>query len=99
MASDPGDDAQTRAEKRKQDLNRRRQLPGERAVALLFLGLFHDATWYLQGGGQFPDGLPPYAHSPYYLTLFSEVLTALQTKRAREERDALALARMCATAP
>lgn len=71
----------------------RRRLPGERAVALLFLGLFNDATWYQQGGGQFPDGLPPYAHSPYYLTLFSQVLTMLRIKQARDERDALAAAR------
>lgn len=52
---------------------------------MLIAGLFADAAWYQQGGGQFPDGLPPYAHSPYYLELFAIVLQTVNRKQAADQ--------------
>lgn len=68
-------------------------MPGENAAALLFMGLFDDAGWYLQGGNTFPDGLPPFAHSPQYLNLFALVLNALHVKRCADEKAAAQAAR------
>lgn len=72
---------------RREDVRRRRRLPGEQAVALLFMDLFQDAQWFAHGG-RFPDGLPPYAHSPQYLTLFAMVYDTIQRKRSADEKRA-----------
>jgi hypothetical protein len=87
------EDGTERVRKAREDVQWRRQLLGEQAVAVLFIGLFQDAEWYLQGGGAFPDGLPPYAHTPQYLSLFSVVLNTIQTRRNRDEAAAIAAAR------
>jgi hypothetical protein len=85
-----GDGPEEQARAAAADLQRRKRLWGERAVVGLFTSLFTDAAWYLQGDGRFPDGLPPYAHSPQYLSLFSEVLQMIRTKQQRDAANAAA---------